>query len=115
MPRDGALMSEQLLSTGPRERVAGANSDYTSLATLIRSSGLMRRRPVYYASRFAAILVALAGGVVLLLALGDTWWQLLVAVGFGIVFAQAAFLGHDAAHKQIFTSGKANGWASIVI
>jgi fatty acid desaturase len=108
-------MSEQLLRTGSRERVVGSNSDYTTLATLIRSSQLMRRRPVYYGSRFAAILIALAGGIVLLVMLGDTWWQLLVAAALGILFGQAAFLGHDAAHQQIFASGKANRWASIVI
>ncbi|APU13634.1 hypothetical protein UA75_07805 [Actinoalloteichus sp. GBA129-24] len=33
--------------------------------------------------------------------LSDTWWQLLIAVLLAVVFAQLAFVGHDAGHKQI--------------
>ncbi len=41
--------------------------------------------------------------------LGDSWFQLLIAAALGILFTQvASFLAHEAAHKQIFASGKAN-------
>jgi fatty acid desaturase len=46
---------------------------------------------------------------------GDTWWQLFTAGILAIVFTQIAMLGHDAAHRQIFISGKWNDWISIIL
>jgi fatty acid desaturase len=90
------------------------NSDYTALANQIKAAGLLKRRPVWYAIRTAAVVGALALGFVLLFTLGQTWWQLLVAVYFSIVFTQIAFLAHDSAHRQMFESGKRNEWFSRV-
>ena len=42
-------------------------------------------------------------------------WLLLLAAGFGVLFTQIAFLAHDGAHRQIFTSGKRNEWFSRVV
>jgi fatty acid desaturase len=39
----------------------------------------------------------------------------LLAALLGLVFAHFGFLGHDAAHKQIFVSGKANHRAGLVL
>ncbi len=50
----------------------------------------------------------LAAGVLVLLWLGDSWWQLLTAVFLAVVFTQFAFIGHDAGHGQIFRSRWAN-------
>ena len=41
-------------------------------------------------------------------ALGDSWWQLLVAGFLAFVFTQLGFIGHDAGHRQIFRSRRAN-------
>ncbi len=60
-----------------------------------------------------AFAAAITGGFVLI---GDTWWQMFTAVGFAVLFTQTAFLGHDAAHRQIFRSGgRWNDWVSLVI
>lgn len=40
--------------------------------------------------------------------MGDSWFQLLIAGALGILFTQVAFLSHEAAHKQILSSGPAN-------
>lgn len=75
----------------------------------------MRRRHGYYWTWFlglSAALGALGAAVVLL---GHTWWQLAVAAGLAVVLGQVMFLGHDAAHRQIFASGRWNDWASLVI
>ncbi|UUT34990.1 acyl-CoA desaturase [Microbacterium elymi] len=32
-----------------------------------------------------------------------------------VVFTQIAFLGHDAAHRQIFVSGRWNDWVSLIL
>jgi fatty acid desaturase len=47
--------------------------------------------------------------------LGDTWWQLVTAAVLAVVFTQVAMLGHDAAHRQIFRSGRWNDWTTLVI
>lgn len=75
----------------------------------------MRRRYGYYWTRLIAAVVVVALGVVVFIAIGDTWWQLLTAAGLAILFTQIAMLGHDAAHRQIFRSGRWNDWTSLVI
>lgn len=90
-------------------------NDYFDLAERATAAGLMGRRVGWYAGRAAFIAAGLALAFTLLLTLGDTWWQLLVAVLFGIVFTQGAFLGHDAGHLQIFRSGRHNEWAGRII
>ncbi len=90
-------------------------SDYTALSAEIKAAGLLERRPGWYVMRCAVLAAALALGFVLLLTLGQTWWQLLVAVYFSIVFTQVAFLSHDSAHRQVFESGKRNEWFSRIV
>jgi fatty acid desaturase len=90
-------------------------SEFSELARRIHASGLMRRRYGYYWAKLIAlpIVFGLAGTVFVVV--GDSWWQLLVAAGLAVLFTQTAFLGHDAAHRQIFRSGRWNDWTSLVI
>jgi len=99
------------------DRVARAapNSDFTGLAQLVRERGLMRRRYGYYWTKLAGVPALFAAGILLFLWIGDTWWQLFTAAGFAVLFTQTAFLGHDAAHRQIFRSGRWNDWISLII
>lgn len=90
-------------------------SDFTALMDEVKSAGLLERRYGWYVGRVAILLAAFAGAFVLLFTLGSSPWQLLVAVLFGVLFTQAAFLGHDGAHRQIFVSGKRNEWFSRVL
>jgi fatty acid desaturase len=88
---------------------------YAELSAQVRGMGLMHRRPGWYLTRIitgAVVLLALAATHVLL---GDTWWQLLLAGGTAVVLTQLAFLGHDAAHRQVFASGRANEWTALVV
>ena len=104
--------SAPALDGRPRERHV---SDFTALSRAVTEAGLMRRRHGYYWTQFAvltALLVAIGVGVVLL---GDTWWQLGLAAALALVLGQVMFLGHDAAHRQIFASGRWNDWSSLVI
>ncbi|MFF1878553.1 fatty acid desaturase family protein [Leifsonia sp. NPDC058230] len=89
--------------------------DFTALASIVRSSGLLRRRYGYYWAKLIAVPVVTILSIGLFLVLGDSWWQLFTAVLFAFVFTQIAFLGHDAAHRQIFRSGRWNDWTSLVI
>ncbi|WP_169582295.1 MULTISPECIES: acyl-CoA desaturase [Microbacterium] len=107
-------MAPGIIATKPRGP-ARAESDFTELAAIVRDSGLMRRRYGYYWTKLVAMPVVLAAGIVAFILIGDTWWQLFTAVGFAVLFTQIAMLGHDAAHRQIFVSGRWNDWISLVL
>ncbi|WP_137844876.1 acyl-CoA desaturase [Microbacterium sp. 2FI] len=107
-------MAPGILTTKPRSAPSGA-SDFTELAAIVRGSGLMRRRYGYYWTKLIAVPVVLAAAILAFIWIGDTWWQLFTAAGFAILFTQIAFLGHDAAHRQIFVSGRWNDWTTLVI
>jgi fatty acid desaturase len=46
--------------------------------------------------------------------IGESWWQLLTAAYLAIVFTQLAFVGHDAGHRQIFRSRRANDLVGLL-
>ena len=74
----------------------------------------MDRRPRYYAIKIAVLAVLLAGGWAAFFAVGDSWYQLLAAVYLAAVSGQAAFLGHEAGHRQIFRSRRGNDLVGLV-
>ena len=83
-------------------------SDYAALARQVRQAGLLERRPGHYAWRITLTAAALVLGWAAFAALGNSWWQLGVAVFLAVAFAQAGFLGHDAGHSQVFRTRRAN-------
>ena len=91
-----------------------ANRDYFELSQRAKEAGLLGRRVGAYMARAAVLAAALGGAIFLMFAVGDSWWQLAVAALFGILFTQVAFLGHDAAHQQIFANGRRNEWFSRI-
>ena len=95
-----------------REKLA---NDFTELSHMITSSGLMRRRYGYYWTKLLAVPVVLAAFVLVFIWIGDSWWQLVTAAVLSVVLTQVAMLGHDAAHRQIFRSGRWNDWTSLII
>jgi fatty acid desaturase len=103
---------DQGATLSPRQRQV---SDFSALTRMVQETGLMRRRYAYYWTRFALLVALLATCGAAMVVLGNSWWQLAVAGALGIVLTQFAFLGHDAAHRQIFASGQWNDWASLVI
>ena len=93
----------------PRVQVV---STYAELAGRVRDAGLMRRRYGYYWSRMvvmAAAFVAVWVGVALV---GESWYQLALAAALAGIVTQFGFLGHDAAHRQIFASPRWNDWSA---
>ncbi|RKT35771.1 fatty acid desaturase [Microbacterium sp. AG1240] len=109
--RAGAPPAERALDEA---RVPGA-SDFTELSARIRGAGLLRRRYGYYWTKLVAVPLVLAAAVAAFIWIGDSWWQLITAAAFAIIFTQVAFLGHDAAHRQIFVSGRWNDAVSLII
>lgn len=92
-----------------------SGSDYSTLMKSIQALGLLGRRRRYYLVRIASLVTGLGGAWVLFGWLGDSWAQLGVAALLGVLFTQVLFLSHDAAHRQIFGSGRANEWAALLL
>jgi fatty acid desaturase len=85
------------------------------LTRSIHELGLMRRRDGDYWAKLIGAVLVLAAWVVGFVWIGDSWWQLANAGILAVVMTQISFLGHDAAHRQIFKSGRWNDWVSLVI
>ncbi len=83
-------------------------TEYAELSRQVRQAGLLDRRPRYYIVKVALTAVALVAGWAAFVLVGDSWWQIAVAVFLAMVFGQLGFLGHDAGHRQIFATRKSN-------
>jgi fatty acid desaturase len=94
--------------TSGRTAHSRTTSDFAVLCREIKQAGLLERTPGRYALRVGLTLALFAGGWVAFGLLGQSWWQLGVAVFLAVVFTQIGFLGHDAGHQQIFRSRRAN-------
>jgi fatty acid desaturase len=83
-------------------------SDYAELLTRVRQAGLLDRRPASYTVMIAVNALLVITGWTVFVLLADSWWQLLTAAYLAVVFTRTGFLAHDAGHRQIFRSGRAN-------
>ena len=92
----------------------GRWSEYTQLSRQIKQAGLLDRRRGWYVVRVGLNLALLAAGWVSFAILGDSWWQLVTATYLAVVFTQLAFVGHDAGHRQIFRSRRANDLVGLI-
>ncbi|MBN9153225.1 MAG: acyl-CoA desaturase [Microbacterium sp.] len=81
---------------------------FTDISRVARESGLLRRTPWFYGLVGTAIALGFAACIAGSVLLGHSWFQLLIAAALGILFTQVAFLAHEAAHRQILSSGPAN-------
>lgn len=93
----------------------GASPGMGSLATYVRSHGLLRRRYLYYWLLLTILLAALGSTAVTFVAVGDTWWQMVIAPASALILVHFAFLVHDSSHFQIFRSARANEYFSIIM
>lgn len=88
---------------------------YTDVAQIVRETGLLSRARWFYALVGAAIALGFAACITGFILLGDSWFQLLIAAALGILFTQVAFLAHEAAHRQILSSGPANDRLALIL
>jgi fatty acid desaturase len=88
--------------------VTPRGSEYAMLSRQVRQAGLLDRRPRYYAWKIGVTALALGAGWAAFILLGNSWWQLGTAAFLAVMFTQIGFLGHDAGHRQIFGSRRAN-------
>ena len=97
-----------------RPAASSNGEDFAELARRVRDRGLLGRRRGYYAVKIAATLGALALVVAGSILVGDSWWNLGVAVGLAFVLVQLGFIGHDAGHRQICASRRDNDLIGLV-
>ncbi len=102
------MVSAVVTADGGQGRRPRTASIYSDLLREVRRAGLLDRRYGYYLARIAIAASALVGGWAAFFWIGNSWWQLLVAVFLAFVFTQLGFIGHDAGHSQIFRSRRAN-------
>lgn len=81
---------------------------YTEVSQVVRETGLLARTPGFYGLIGTALALGFGGVATGFILLGDSWLQLLMAAALGILLTQVAFLAHEAAHRQILSSGPAN-------
>ncbi|GAA4283866.1 acyl-CoA desaturase [Brevibacterium daeguense] len=89
-------------------------SDFSELMAKVKEAGLLARRPGWYLTRCLLLVLSYAVAFSMLFLIGESWWQMLTAVVFALVFTQTAYVAHDAAHRQIFTNGKVGEWFSTI-
>lgn len=83
-------------------------SSYTTLLQSVKEAGLLRRTRGFYIALFSVLVIALGGLTTGFIMIGDSWFQLLIAAGLGILLTQFAFITHETSHRQVFESGVAN-------
>ncbi len=88
--------------------MAQLTRSFTELAHDVRDRGLNDRTPWFYLALGTGLVLALSGAVAGMVLLGGSWFQLLIAGALGVIFTQFAFLGHEAAHRQVLRTGPAN-------
>jgi fatty acid desaturase len=93
------------MDTQATPAVAGTpGATFEDVLRIVRDAGLMDRRPGYYAVKISLVGLAFVAGWAAFALIGDSWWQLLTAVFLAAAFGQCALVGHDAGHRQIFST-----------
>jgi fatty acid desaturase len=92
-----------------------AATDFSTLTTQVRAAGLLDRRLGRYSVTIVLTLGAFAAAWAAFFVLGASWATLGIAGLLGILSTQLGFVGHDAGHRQIFASRRANRLLGLVI
>ena len=100
------LIQAQMPSAGDLPRPHPYTATYAEILRTVKAHGLLARRRDFYVAFGVVLFLALAGLIVGSVFIGQSWWQLFMAAGLGIILTQFAFLGHELAHRQVFESGK---------
>ena len=74
-------------------RAGRRGSDFAELRRRVQQEGLLDRRPRYYLAKIVILAAMLAAGCAAFVLLGDSWYQIGVAVYLAAVFGQIGFLG----------------------
>jgi fatty acid desaturase len=102
-------------AVSPSADQALRGTDYARLSRQVRQAGLLDRCAGHYAWRITITVGLLFAGWAAFVLVGDSWWQLAVAVYLAVMFTQLGFLGHDAGHRQITRSRRVSYVLGILL
>ncbi len=88
--------------------------EFAELSRQVREGDLLARRRGYYTIKIGTTVGALVALVVTAVIVGNSWWNLAVAVGLAVVLAQMGFIGHDAGHRQICAHRRGNNLIGLL-
>ncbi|MFE4450210.1 fatty acid desaturase family protein [Streptomyces sp. NPDC056796] len=116
MPQAAAATVAQHTSDGSERSGSpqAPGSDFAPLLKAVRGQGLLERRTGWYAVGITANLAALGVVTAGMVLLGDTWWNLFLALPLAVLWTRTAFFGHDAGHAQITGDRKAGRIVGLV-
>ena len=103
------------IQLAPTSSALRRGSEYAQLSRQIKEAGLLEQCPRYYIWKITLTAAALTAGWTAFVLVGDSWWQLAVAAFLAVVFTQIGFLGHDAGHRQVFSTRRASYVAGILL
>ena len=89
--------------------------DFAELSRRVRAQGLLTRRRGYYGVKIALTIVALGALILAAALVGNSWWNVAVAVGLAFVLTQLGFIGHDAGHRQICVRRRHNDVIGLAV
>ncbi|GLZ42484.1 acyl-CoA desaturase [Actinokineospora sp. NBRC 105648] len=94
-------MSTNALDSAPPSAPA-QSATFTELLKRVKKEGLLDLQAGWYYRRIALNMGMFLAGVAAFFVVGDSPWQLLIAVWCGVWCAQMSFMFHDAGHKSMF-------------
>jgi fatty acid desaturase len=104
----------RIIKTGQRG-LGNPVSEFSALLHTVRDAGLLHRKRTFYILTFSVITLLMGASWYGVVMLSGTWYTLILAGVMGVLFTQYAFLAHEASHRQVFESGKANDLAGRVL
>ena len=100
-----ATTLEDMITSSLAEPTTSARaSGFAPLLKEIKGRGLLDRRTDHYLFSIIANLACVAAVWAAVIAVGNSWWVLLLAVPMAIFSTRTTFFGHDAGHQQIASS-----------
>ena len=90
-------------------------SEFAELLARVKSEGLLSRSRTYYITLIVILSLSLLTTLTGMYFLGDTWAQLALAPAMAVIMTQFSFVTHEAAHRQVFSSGQANDTTARIL
>lgn len=98
-----------------RPAVLAYTNEYASLKHMIKQKGLLDKQVAYYTYQILFVMGMLTLSLSLLVALHNSWLQLLNAAYLAFISTQICFIGHDACHRQIYHTPQRNDWLGLIL
>lgn len=95
--------------------VRATGSQFAPLLSQVDRAGLLRRRRCRYALIIGTDALAFLTVWALIWVIGNTWWQIFLALPAGIFTVRMIFIGHDLGHQQVARTKRVNRWLGLIV